>query len=213
MTRQGTPGGSVLVHHAIRRICTIAMTCLCHCTLWSHIYRHHTIVWLLELWIQCCLSELLSLQPIGEYLSRAGVPVYARTEEVVGPTSFLFLEGWGVDYGSNLLVLWCEIHGWAYKWGILACLYLFIVKLEMPWCCVPRLSPFIAVWIPVENGHGCPIPDRSCARQSNLLLRVYGVRGDHLVSGVCWTNEVWIWCGWSINMRSWRAPPSVGCQW
>ena len=189
------------------------MTCLFHCTLWSCIHRRRTIAWLLELWIRCCLLEILFMQPIGEFLSRGVGPFYASTGDIVGPISFLFLEGCRVDSGSILLVVWCEMHYWACQWGILPCLYLFLLNLGIPWCCVPRLSPFFARGIPVENGSGCPIQDRSCARKYGLLPRVWGVRGGHLVSGVCWTAEVWIWCGWSINMRSWCAPPCMDCQW
>ena len=92
-------------------------------------------------------------------------------------------------------------------------LSVLFLELGMPWCCVPRLSHFIVEEIPVDNGSGCPIPDRSCAWQAGFLLQVCGVRGGHLISGVCWTAEVWIWCGWSINMCSWPAPPIMGCQW
>ena len=88
-----------------------------------------------------------------------------------------------------------------------------LLNLGMPWYCVPRLSHFIAVGIPVENGYGYPSPYRSCSWQADFLLRVYVVIGVHLVSGVCRTVEVWIWCGWLIKLRSWRAPPIVGCQW
>ena len=213
LLRQGTLGGSVLVHHSIWRVCTSAMPCLCYCILWSHICRRRNIAWLLELLIWCCFSKLLSLQSIGVFLSKAIGPVCASTGDVVGPTYFLFLEGWRVDSGISSLLLWCELHDWVYQWWILACLCLFLLKIGMPWCCVPRLSDFIAVGIPVENGSGCPSPDRSCARKSDLILWVCGVRGVHLVSGVRHTAEVWIWCGLSIKLRYWRAPPSVGCHW
>ena len=191
------------------------MPFLCHCTIWSHICRFRTIAWLLELWIRCCLSELLSLQPIGNFFSRAIGTVCSRTGDVVGPTFSLFLEGCGVDSVSTLLGLWCDLHDWVFQWGILAYLYLFLLQLGMSWCRVPRLSPFLAVEIPVENGSRCLIPDRSCAWQADLLLQAFWVRGVHIVSGVHWTAEVWIWCWWSKELRSWRYPHSVGrwCQW
>ena len=153
------------------------------------------------------------MQPIGGSLSRGVGPVCARTGVVVGPTYFIFLEGCGVDSWSTLLVLWCDMHDWDCQGGILACLYLFLLTLGMPWCCVPRLSPFLAVGIPVENGSGFTIPDRSCVLQYDLLMWAFGVRGGHLISGVHNTAEVWIWCGWSMRLRSWHAPPIMGCQW
>ena len=45
------------------------------------------------------------MQPIGGFLSRAAGPLYARTGDVVGPTSFLSLGGCGVDSGITSLVL------------------------------------------------------------------------------------------------------------
>ena len=189
------------------------MPCLFHYTLRSHICRRHTIVWLLELWIWCCLSKLLSLQPIVGFLSRDLGPVCASTGVFVGPTSFLFLEYWRVDLGSTSMLLWCELHDWACQWGILACLYLFSLKLGMNWCFVPRPYPFIAGVIPVYNGSVCPSLDRFYAQQAGLIPRSCVVRGFHLLSGVRQTDEVWIWCQWSINLRSWHAPHSMGCQW
>ena len=43
-------------------------------------------------------------------------------------------------------------------------------------------------------------------------MQVCGVIGGHLVSGVRRNSEVWIWCGGSIKLCSWSAPPIVGHQ-
>ena len=69
-------------------------------------------------------------------------------------------------------------------------LSVLFLELGMPWCRVPRLSHFLAGGIPVENGSGCPIPDKSCAWQAGFLLQVCGVRGGHFNAGVCRTVEV-----------------------
>ena len=130
-----------------------------------------------------------------------------------GPHFFPLLEGCGVNSGSTSLMLWYKLHAWAYQWGIIACLYLFLLTQGMDWYCIPMLSSFIAEGIPVDNRSRCPRPDRSCVRKSGLLPKACGVRGGHIVSGVCRTSEVWIWCGWSMRLRSWRATPSMGTQW
>ena len=130
-----------------------------------------------------------------------------------GPHIFTLLEGYGFDSASTPLVLWCDLHDWAFQWWILACLYWSSLKLGMPLCCVPRLSPFIAVVITVEKGNVCPSLDRYFVWQADLLLQACVVIGGRLVSWVFHTAEVWIWCGWSIRLSSWRDPPSMGCQW
>ena len=58
-----------------------------------------------ELRIQCCLLEILSLQPIVGFLSRAVGPVCSRTGDAVVPTSFLSLEGCGVGSEITSLVV------------------------------------------------------------------------------------------------------------
>ena len=110
--RQGTTVGLVLAKHAIQGVCTSNMPYLCHFTLQSHIYRHQTTVWLLESWILCCLLALISMWPIGGYLSWGVGPVCARTGFVVGPNSFLFSEGGVMDSGITSLGLWCVQHDW-----------------------------------------------------------------------------------------------------
>ena len=51
------------------------------------------------------LSEILSLQPIGGFLSRAVGTICASNGDIVGVTSLLSLESFVVDSGSNFLVL------------------------------------------------------------------------------------------------------------
>ena len=192
---QGTPGGSVLVNHVIWGVCNRSMLCICHCTLRYHITRHRTIVWLLELWIKCCFIRTHFSANHWKILIQRCNSCLCQYWRRCGPHFFPFLEGYGFNLGSILLVLWCELHEWDCQWGIIACLYLFLLKLGMPWCCVPRLYPFIVGLIPVANGSRCPIPDMSCVWQAGLLPQSCGVREGYIVSGVHRTAEVWIWCG------------------
>ena len=107
--RKVIPVVLALAQRAIWGVCTCSMPCLCHCTLWSHIIRHQTIVWLLKLWRLCFLLLLLFMSPIGVYLSRVVGPVCARTRSAISTIYFLFSEGGVVNSGSTFL-------GWWYVW-------------------------------------------------------------------------------------------------
>ena len=160
------------------------MSCLCNCIQRSHIFRHRTIVRLLGPWRIYCLLEILSMWTIERYLSRDEGPVFARTVGVVGLNYFPFSEGGVLNPGSIFLGRWCVRRDWARQWRIPACLYLFLLKLGMSWCPVPRLSLFILLGITIESRFGCPIPDKSCVWKSGLLLWDCVVRGGHIVSVV-----------------------------
>ena len=92
---------------------------------------------------------------------------------------------------------------------------LLLLKLGILWCLVPRLSLFIYVWIALEFGFGCSIPDKYCVCQIDLLLIGYKVKGGHPISAVLRTCVASILCEWSTRMHIWRAPPSLGhqCWW
>ena len=169
--------GFVFPHHAICRGCTSTMPWLFHCTLLSHIFRHRTIVWQFESWILCCLLALLSLWYIWGYLSRVVGPVCSRTVIFVWLTYFYFSEGAIVHSGSTSLKWWCVLSDWAFQWWIPSFLYLFLLKLVMLWCFVLMLYIFLLLGTPIESGSGCPNPEKSCVRESCLLLWVYIVRG------------------------------------
>ena len=177
----------MLSRYAIWGVCANSMPCLCHCILWSHIWRHRTMVWLLGLWIICCLLVILYMWSIGRPLSKGGGLVCARNGEVVGPNYLTFSEGSVVKLVINFPGGgggWCVQNHWDFQWGIIDLLYLFLLKLGIIWCTVPRMSLFLLVVIPTESGFECPIPDKSCVCKVDLLLLACWVRGGHPVSAV-----------------------------
>ena len=142
------------------------------------------------------LLVLLLRWPTGGILSRYGGTVCARTGDIMGTTIYSpFSENDPVLRGNTALVRLCVPHGWALRKGIPIFLYHFFLRPGLPWCPLPRRTPFIWVGIPAVIDSRCPNLGMYWYLPGVRLLSIFRARKGRLYWVSLWFEDHKIWCG------------------